>query len=221
MVYRLRLAYEYYVLHQRNNPVIKPTISTIKNGILNVYGLHISSAHLYTMCSHSSSTLRVHSPRTACMSRPMTGSGCTWKRPRERSHTRSIPLRLVSWCAGKRTQLHSTMSSYSTPSPSPTLSQLLPMWTRTWRYISRQATTSQFARQVWWSLSLRIPRHQHLHRPPARGLLNRRGRRWEARLMVSIDTKEKPTNILARLHLYYRFNWLFPSKSSPITHFWF
>ena len=203
MVYRLRLAYESYVLHQRNNPVIKPTISTIKNDILNVYGLHISSAHLYTMCSHSSSTLRVHSPRTACMSRPKTGSGCTWKRPRERSHTRSIPLRLVYWFDVKRIQMPSTMLSYSALSPSPTLSQLLPMWTRTWRYISRQATTLQFARQVWWSLSLRIPRHQqHLHRPPAQGLLNRRGRRWEARLMVSIDTKKKLSNILARLCIY-------------------
>ena len=49
MVYRLRLAYESYVLHQRKNPVTKAKISTIKNVSLFVYGLHISNAHLYTM----------------------------------------------------------------------------------------------------------------------------------------------------------------------------
>ena len=147
--------------------------------------------HYDCWCSISSSTLRVHSPRTACMSRPKTGSGCTWKRFRERSRLPIVPPRLLPWFTFKQIQLQSTMSSYSTPSPSPTLSQLVPMWTRTWRCISRQATTSQFARQVWWSLSLRIPRHQqYLHRPPAQGLLNRRERRWEARLMASIDTKK-------------------------------
>ena len=206
-IYRLRLTYESYVLHQRKNPVTKPNIFTIKNYIIILcwWITHFKRPSLYydCWCSHSSSTLRVHSPRTACMSRPKTGSGCTWKRPRERSQIRSMPPRPLLWFAVKRIQLQSTVSAYSTPCSTPTRSQLLPMWTRTWRCISRQATTSQFARQVWWSLSLRIPRHQqHLHRPPAQGLLNRRGRLWEATLMVSIDTKEKPTIILARLCIY-------------------
>ena len=55
-------------------------------------------------CSHSSSTSRLHSPRTACMSMPETGLGCSWKRPQERSHTRSMPPRSVSCFTIKRIQ---------------------------------------------------------------------------------------------------------------------